>query len=173
MKKTLVVAALACMLVAVAACGGSTTTAAPTATVVPTATAAPTATIVPSVTVVPTANGGSSSNGGSAATSADRAKFVGTWTGHYGCDVKNTVADKMVIKAGSGALDLSVTIHANGLNPDTVTGTLTSPTEVNVPAQSMGGMSGTAKLKLNGATLDFRETAMSMTCGGADYTRAP
>ena len=26
---------------------------------------------------------------------------------------------------------------------------------------------------LSGATLDFRETAMNMTCGGADYTRAP
>jgi hypothetical protein len=79
----------------------------------------------------------------------------------------------MIIKAGSGDLDVSITIHANASNPDTVTGTLTSPTEVNVPAQSMGGMSGTAKLKLSGATLDFRETAMNMTCGGADYTRAP
>jgi hypothetical protein len=107
------------------------------------------------------------------ATSADRDKFVGTWTGKYGCDVKTTIDDKMIIKAGSGALDLSIAIHENASNPDTVTGTLTSPTEVNVPAQSMGGATGTAKLKLNGETLDFRATGMGITCGGADYTRVP
>ena len=117
--------------------------------------------------------GGSSSNGGSAASSADRDKFVGTWTGNYGCAVGATLADKMIIKAGSGDLDLSIRIHVDFMNPDTVTGTLTSPTEVNVPEQSMGGGAGTAKLKLNGDKLDFRATGLGMTCGGSDYTRQP
>jgi hypothetical protein len=139
MKKTLVGAALAGMLVAVAvaACGGS------------------------------------SSNGGSGASSADRDKFVGTWTGNYSCDVTTTFPDKMIIKAGSGDLDLSINIHVDFANPDTVTGTLTSPTEVNVPEQSMGGGTGTAKLTLNGDKLDFRATGLGITCGGSDYTLVP
>ena len=79
----------------------------------------------------------------------------------------------MIIKAGSADLDLSITVHSNASNPDTVTGTLTSPTMVDVPAQSMGGVTSTAKLKLTRDTLDFRATAMGVTCGGTDYTRAP
>ena len=173
MRRTLVAAALAGMLVAVAACGGSSATVAPTPTVATTAIVGTSGPVVPSAPVESSVPVQPSTKGGSAATSADRAKFVGTWTGHYGCDVKSMVDDQMIIKAGSGDLDLKITIHANAGNPDTVTGTLTSSTEVDVPAQSMGGMSATGKLKLNGATLDFRETAMSMTCGGADYTRAP
>jgi hypothetical protein len=58
------------------------------------------------------------------------------------------------------------------MKPDTVTGTLAGPTEVNVPQQPMGGVSSTAKLKLSGDTLDYQSTAMGMTCGGSAYTRA-
>ena len=153
MRKTFVAAALAGMLVAVAACGGanSTVSSAPSGGSAPNASSAP---------------------AGGSATSADRDKFVGTWTGKYGCDVKTTIDDKMIVKAGSGSLDLSITIHANASNPDTVAGTLTSATEVNVPEQSMGGVGSTAKLKLIGDTLDFHATAMGMTCGGSAYKRA-
>lgn len=159
MKRTWIAAALAGMLVAVAACGGSTATVAPAATPAPTVTVAPTGSVAPTAT------------GGSAATSADRAKFVGTWAGHYGCSVGAMIADKMIVKAGSGDLDLSITIHSNAAKPDTVTGTLTSATEVSVPQQTMGGAPGTAKLTLSGNTLDFRATGMGMTCGGSDYTQ--
>jgi hypothetical protein len=147
MRKTFVAATVAGMLVAVAACGSASSTGS-------------------------SAPGGGSAPAGGSATSADRDKFVGTWTGHYGCDVKTTTDDKMIVKAGSGDLDLSIAIHASASNPDTVTGTLTSSTDVNVPEQSMGGISGTAKLNLTGDTLAFHATAMGMTCGGNDYTLA-
>jgi hypothetical protein len=118
--------------------------------------------------------GSSSSSGGSkAATSADRDKFVGTWTGQYGCFAGATGSDTLIITAGSGDLDVSIKIHATFLNPDTVTGTLTSPTQINVPEQSMGGAPGTAKLILNGSKLDFHQTGGGLTCGGSDYTRQP
>jgi hypothetical protein len=143
MRKAFVAAALAGMLVGVVACGGSSST------------------------------DGSSATDSSAATSADRDKFVGTWTGNYSCDMTTNFADKMIIKAGSGDLDLSINIHVDFANPDTVTGTLTSPTEVNVPEQSMGGGAGTAKLTLNGDKLDFRATGLGITCGGSDYTLVP
>jgi hypothetical protein len=155
MKRAFVAAALVGMLVAVAACGGSS----PTVASNPTDASSPASASIPA--------------SGLAATSADRDKFVGTWTGKYGCDANTTIDDKMVIKAGSGNLDLSITVHSNASNPDTVTGTLTSPTMVDVPAQSMGGMTSTAKLKLTGGTLEFRATAMGLTCGGTAYSRAP
>jgi hypothetical protein len=153
MRKTFVAAALAGILVAVASCGGAGSS----------GSSAPSSGSGPS---------GSSAPAGGSATSADRDKFVGTWTGKYGCDAKTTIDDKMIVEAGSGSLDVSITIHTNASNPDTVTGTLTSATEVNVPEQSMGGVGSTAKLKLTGDTLDFHATAMGMTCGGSAYTRA-
>jgi hypothetical protein len=120
--------------------------------------------------------GGSSSTGstgGSSLGSADRDKFVGTWTGHYGCPGMGvTIEDKMIIEAGSAALDLKIQIHVAAANPDTVNGTLTSATEVNVPEQSMGGGSGTAKLTLKGETLEFQATGLGITCGGTDYKKA-
>ena len=127
--------------------------------------------------VVVTACGGSSSTGstgGSSITSADRDKFVGTWTGHYSCpDFGVTIEDKMIIEAGSGDLDLKIKIHVSAANPDTVNGTLTSATEVNVPEQSMGGGSGTAKISLQGDKLTFEATGLGTTCSGTDYQKAP
>jgi hypothetical protein len=79
----------------------------------------------------------------------------------------------MVIAAGSGDLGLSIQIHVGFENPDTVTGTLTSPTQVDIPEQSIGGEKGTAKLTLNGDKLEFRATGMGLTCGGSDYTLVP
>jgi hypothetical protein len=117
-----------------------------------------------------TAAGCGSSSG---PTSADRDKFVGTWTGNYGCAITEKFADTMTIEAGSGDLDLRITIHVTFANPDTVNGKLTSATEVDVPEQSMGGGTGTAKLKLNGDTLEFNATGLGITCGGDDYKKAP
>jgi hypothetical protein len=125
--------------------------------------------------VVVAACGGSSSTGstgGSSLTSADRDKFVGTWTGHYGCAEGATIEDKMIIEAGSGDLDLKIKIHVSAANPDTVNGTLTSATEVNVPEQSMGGATGTAKITLKGDTLEFQATGLGITCGGTDYKKS-
>jgi hypothetical protein len=158
MKKTLVTAAVVAMLVA--ACGSPTASS-----------GSPTES-----SGSPTESSGSpteSSGSSTAATSADRDKFVGTWTGNYGCAGIAPIADKMTIQAGSGDLDLSITIHVDFSNPDTVTGTLTSATDVNVPEQSMGGAPGTAMLTLKGDTLEFSATGLGITCGGSDYTRAP
>ncbi len=113
--------------------------------------------------------GGSGSGG---AGSADRDNLIGTWMGHYGCPGMDKMEDTLVISAGSGATDLSLKIHTTYANPDTVTGTLTSPTEVSVPEQSMGGGMGTAKLTLKGETLEFSATGMGITCGGTDYKKA-
>lgn len=125
--------------------------------------------------IVVAACGGSSSTGstGPSITSADRDKFVGTWTGHYGCaDLGVTIEDKMIMEAGSGDLDLKIKIHVSAANPDTVNGTLTSATEVDVPEQSMGGATGTAKITLKGDRLEFQATGMGLTCGGTDYKKA-
>lgn len=128
--------------------------------------------------IVVAACGGSSSTGSSSAaasgrTSADRDKFVGTWVGHYGCASGATIEDTLIITAGSGDLDLSIRIHATAANPDTVSGTLTSATEVNVPEQSMGGATGTATISLQGDRLAFQASGLGMTCGGTDYQKAP
>jgi len=133
------------------------------------------ATLVAMLVVVAACGGSSStgSTGGSSLGSADRDKFVGTWTGHYGCpDMGVTIEDKMIVEAGSGDLDLKIKIHAAAANPDTVNGTLTSATEVNIPEQSMGGGSGTAKITLKGDTLEFQATGLGITCGGTDYKKA-
>jgi hypothetical protein len=167
MKKTFVTAAVVGVLVAVAACGGSSPSSGGSSP--------------SSGGSSPSSGGSSPSSGGSSpssggllvATSADRDKFVGTWAGNYGCAGIAPIADKMTIQAGSGDLGLSIIIHVDFKNPDTVTGTLTSATEVNVPEQSMGGANGTAKLVLNGDKLDFSATGLGITCGGSDYTRAP
>jgi hypothetical protein len=133
-------AALVAMLIAVAACGGSSST---------------------------------GSTGGSSITSADRDKFVGTWSGHYGCpDLGDPIEDKMIIEAGSGDLDLKIQIHVSAANPDTVNGTLTSATEVDIPEQSMGGGTGSAKITLKGDTLEFQATGLGITCGGTDYRKS-
>jgi hypothetical protein len=111
--------------------------------------------------------------GSGGATSADRDNFVGTWKGNYACPGGDAIADRMIIEAGSGDLELRISIHVDFLNPDKVNGTLTSPTEVEIPEQSMGGGTGTAKLKLNGDKLEFRATGFGLTCGGSDYSRTP
>lgn len=106
--------------------------------------------------------------------SADRDKFVGTWTGSYGCAGLGTpVSDKLTIAIGSGDLDFSITIHATYANPDTVSGNLTGPNQISVPEQSMGGAPGTAKITLQGAVLEYSQTGLGVTCGGKDYARAP
>jgi hypothetical protein len=156
MKKVFA-AALVAMLVVVTACGGSSSTGSTGA----------------SSTGTTRGSSSTGSTGGSSVTSADRDKFVGTWAGHYGCpDYGVTIEDTLIIKAGSGDLDLSIKIHTTTANPDTVSGTLTSATEVNVPEQSMGGATGTAKISLQGDTLTFEATGLGTTCSGTDYKKA-
>jgi hypothetical protein len=120
--------------------------------------------------------GGSSSSGGvgggSGPTAADRDRFVGTWIGNYACDFTGEFVDTMIVEAGPGDLDVLITIHQTFANPDKVNGVLTSPTVVDVPEQSMGGATGTAKLTLNGDTLEFTAAGLGITCGGTDYERS-
>jgi hypothetical protein len=117
---------------------------------------------------------GGSSSGKAAPVSADRDKFVGTWVGNYGCPgLGDPLSDTLIIALGSGELDFSITIHSTFANPDTLSGSLTSASEINVPEQSMGGSTGTAKITSKGALLEFRATGLGITCGGADYARVP
>lgn len=103
-------------------------------------------------------------------TSADRDKFVGTWAGTYSCSGGIPVSDTLVISLGSGALDFTITIHVEALNPDTVSGELTEPNLINVPEQLLGGFPGTAQITTQGDLLSFHQTGAGLTCGGTDYS---
>lgn len=189
--KKLAAICLGGFLMALAACSGSSTS--PTPGQSPTVTQAPSSgasqgasgtlfpilhgpslkIVVPPVRLLSLVPGSATPGGGSA-----RDNFLGTWTGHYGCPGGSPVADKLVVKAGSGAGDLLITIHADASNPDNVNGTVVSNSEADVPQQSMGGMSATARLILHGDTLpghfilEFQESAAGFTCGGTDYQLA-
>ena len=114
-----------------------------------------------------------SSNGPTGPTSADRANFVGTWAGSYSCPGGAPNPDTLVIRLGSGALDLSIIIHVESLAPDTVSGELTEPNLISVPQQSMGGFPGTAKITYLGPLLAYSQTGLGITCGGTNYARVP
>lgn len=109
-----------------------------------------------------------------APTSADRTKFVGTWGGSYACPGGGSVADTLGIALGAGALDFSIIIHANAGNPDTVSGSLTEPNKIDLPAQSMGGVPGTtAQIISHGAVLTYNQAVSGFTCGGTNYAKVP
>jgi hypothetical protein len=115
----------------------------------------------------------SSSDKSTEPTSADRSKFVGTWAGSYSCLGGDASPDTMVIIFGNGSLDLSIIIHVEAFNPDTVSGVLTEPNIINVSEQSMGGAPGTALLTIQGSVLTYSQTGFGITCGGTDYTKVP
>jgi hypothetical protein len=114
--------------------------------------------------------GGDASTG---PTAADRATFVGTWAGHYSCVGGAPAPDTLVIRLGPGALDFSIIIHVQTVNPDTVAGALTTPTVVHVPEQPMGGAPGTARITSTASLLAYSQTGFGITCGGTDYARVP
>jgi hypothetical protein len=114
-----------------------------------------------------------SSNESTGPTSADRAKFVGTWAGSYSCLGGAPTPDTLVIRLGSGALDFSIIIHAEFVFPDTVSGDLTGPNLIKVPQQTMGGFPGTAQITSQGALLAYSQTGLGITCGGTNYARVP
>lgn len=105
--------------------------------------------------------------------SADRAKFVGTWAGSYSCLGGAPTPDTLVIRLGSGALDFSIIIHAEYAYPDIVSGDLTGPNLISVPQQTMGGFPGTAQITSQGALLEYSQTGLGITCGGTNYARVP
>jgi hypothetical protein len=98
---------------------------------------------------------------------------VGTWGGTYTCPGGGPFADTLVIDLGGGQLDFSIIIHVEAANPDTVSGELAEPNRINVPQQSIGGASGTAQITSQGALLTYSQTGFGITCGGADYAKAP
>jgi hypothetical protein len=105
--------------------------------------------------------------------SADLAKFVGTWAGSYSCAGGDLTPDTLIISLGSEELELSIIIHAGYFNPDTVSGELTAPNTITVPEQLMGGAPGTAKITSQGAQLAYYQTGFGITCGGSNYTQVP
>lgn len=115
----------------------------------------------------------SCSDDATAPTSADRAKFVGTWGGSYTCPGGGPFSDTLVIDLGGGQLDFSIIIHEGFANPDTVSGDLAEPNRINVPQQSMGGLPGTAQITSHGALLTYNQTGSGITCGGTNYAKAP
>ena len=106
-------------------------------------------------------------------TSADRAKFVGTWGGSYTCPGGGPTADTLVINLGGSSLGFDIIIHARFANPDTVSGDLTEPNLINVPQQSMGGAPGLAQIRSQGALITYNQTGFGITCGGTDYAKVP
>jgi hypothetical protein len=113
------------------------------------------------------------SNGPTEPTSADRGKFVDTWAGTYGCPGGPSTSDTLGISLGAGALDFSIIIHVGSANPDTVSGTLTTPNLIKVPLQAMGGVPGTAQIAYQGALLVYTQGGIGITCGGTAYARVP
>ena len=115
----------------------------------------------------------SSSEESTGPTSADRAKFVGTWAGSYSCLGGAPTPDTLVIRLGGGALDFSIIIHAEYGIPDTVSGDLTGPNIISMPEQTMGGFPGTAQITSQGALMAYSQSGFGITCGGTDYARVP
>ena len=105
-------------------------------------------------------------------TSADRAKFVGTWAGSFACPGGGPASDTLVINLGASPLGFSINIHVGFANPDTVSGDLAEPNRINVPQQTMGGAPGTAQITY-GTLMTYSQSGFGITCGGADYTKVP
>ncbi len=101
--------------------------------------------------------------------SEDRTKFVGGWAGTYECGV--SVPDTMFIWLGAGELDFDIVIHAHAMNPDTVSGELSTLNVITVPEQSMGGYPGTANVTYSNGNLSYSQTGFGITCGGTNYTK--
>jgi hypothetical protein len=111
---------------------------------------------------------------GNQPTAADRVKFIGTWLGSYRCPGQaSAFQDRLIIAAGTGTLEFRITIHANTDGPDTISGTLATATRIDVPTQTLGGLSGTATITHNGLALSYQQSGLGITCGGTDYIRVP
>lgn len=115
----------------------------------------------------------SCSDEATAPTSADRAKFVGTWAGQYACPGGGLTPDTLVMNLGGTPLGFSIIIHAGAANPDTVSGDLTEPNRINVPQQTMGGAPGTVQITSHGTLMTYNQTGSGITCGGTDYAKVP
>lgn len=114
----------------------------------------------------------SCSDEATAPTSADRAKFVGTWAGSYACPGGGPTADTLVINLAGSALGFSIIIHVEAVNPDTVSGDLTEPNRIDVPQQTISGAPGTAQITY-GTLMAYSQTGFGITCGGTDYAKVP
>jgi hypothetical protein len=106
-------------------------------------------------------------------TSADRTKFVGMWAGDYSCPGGGSFPDTMIIQTASGVLDFNIIIHKGFLNPDTITGELTTPNLLKVPEQTMGGAPGTAQITFQNDLLIYSQSGFGITCGGTNYALVP
>jgi len=99
-------------------------------------------------------------------TAADRDAFLGTWKGKY-----SGLDDEMIIEAGESPDAVVVTIHSTYENPDKVNGKLVSPDKIEIPKQSMGGMSGTATIMMADGKLKYEQKGGGMTVKGEGYEK--
>ncbi len=103
--------------------------------------------------------------------SEDQEKFLGTWSGEYGCG-DTMFKDEVIITNSPDDLGFDITIHANMLESDVVKGTLEDENVINVPEQIMGGFPGTAKvIYSDDATLTFSQSGFGVTCNGINYVK--
>lgn len=130
-------------------------------------------TLVPALLILLVSCSKPGSNEPTAPTSADRAKFVGTWAGAYSCLGSKPTPDTLVIRLGSGTLDFSIIIHAQYVFRDTVSGQLTGSNVIGVPEQTMGGFPGTAQITSQGSLLAYSQSGLGITCGGTNYGKVP
>lgn len=109
-----------------------------------------------------------------ALSASDRTKFIGDWSGMYGCESIGVepMADTMSISPGAGDLDFVITLHASMANPATVDGTLTDVNVITVPEQEMGGAPCTAEITYSDGMLTLSQSGLGeITCEGEDYTK--
>jgi len=99
-------------------------------------------------------------------TAADRDAFLGTWKGKY-----SGLDDEMIIEAGEAPDAVVVTIHSTYENPDKVNGKLVSPDKIEIPKQSMGGMSGTAEIMMVDGKLKYKQKGGGVTVEGEGYEK--
>lgn len=101
----------------------------------------------------------------------DAAIFLGRWAGTYKCPRLRAQPDTMIIARGDSALKFSITIHANSINPDIVTGKLNKINEILIPEQTMGGVPGKARITIANDIITYSQTGFDVTCMGTDYHR--
>ena len=101
--------------------------------------------------------------------SMDRDKFIGNWAGTYECS--SSPADTMFIAPGSGALDFSITLHAEVFDPDVVTAELTGPNTITIPEQTIGFFPGSGEITFSNNRLSLVQKGLGLTCRGSDYVK--
>ena len=86
-------------------------------------------------------------------------------------EIEPSPADTMFIAPGSGALDFSITLHAEVFDPDVVTGELTGPNVITIPEQTIGFFPGSGEITFSNNRLSLVQRGLGLTCRGSDYIK--